>query len=60
MLRLFKPQAYAPRITQIDVLGARLTGMEVILVEPLVRRDPWSTLPLRWIERIMLRGVPRV
>jgi uncharacterized protein len=43
-----------------DVLGARLAGLEVILVEPLVRRDPWNTRPLRWIERFMLRGVPRV
>ena len=43
-----------------DVLGARLAGLEVILVEPLVRHDPWNTLPLRWIERTILRGVPRV
>ena len=43
-----------------DVLGARLAGLEVILVEPLVRHDPWNTRPLRWIERTILRGVPRV
>jgi uncharacterized protein len=43
-----------------DVLGGRLAGFEVVLVEPLVRRDPWSTRPLRWIERIMMRGVPRM
>lgn len=43
-----------------DVLGARLAGLEVILVEPLVRRDPWNTRPLRWVERAMLRGVPRI
>jgi HAD superfamily phosphatase (TIGR01668 family) len=42
-----------------DVLGARLCGLKVILVEPLVRRDPWNTRPLRWIERLVLRGVPR-
>jgi HAD superfamily phosphatase (TIGR01668 family) len=43
-----------------DVLGARLAGLEVILVEPLVRTDPWNTRPLRWLERVILRGVPRV
>lgn len=43
-----------------DVLGAKLAGLEVILVEPLVRHDPWTTRPLRWIERIILRNVPRV
>jgi putative phosphatase len=43
-----------------DVLGAKLAGLEVILVDPLVRYDPWNTRPLRWIERIVLRGVPRV
>lgn len=43
-----------------DVLGARLAGLEVILVDPLVRRDPWNTRPLRWLERAVLRGVPRV
>jgi uncharacterized protein len=42
-----------------DVLGARLAGLEVILVEPLVRRDPWNTRPLRWVERVILRDVPR-
>ncbi len=42
-----------------DVLGAKLAGLEVILVEPLVRHDPLNTLPLRWLERIILRGVPR-
>jgi HAD superfamily phosphatase (TIGR01668 family) len=42
-----------------DVLGARLAGLDVILVEPLVRRDPWNTRPLRWIERLVMRGVPR-
>ena len=42
-----------------DVLGARLAGLEVILVDPLIRRDPWNTRPLRWLERIVLRGVPR-
>ncbi len=42
-----------------DVLGAKLSGLEVILVEPLVRHDPLNTLPLRWLERIILRGVPR-
>lgn len=42
-----------------DVLGARLAGLEVILVDPLVRHDPLNTLPLRWLERALLRGVPR-
>ena len=42
-----------------DVLGAKLAGLEVILVDPLVRFDPWNTRPLRWLERIVLRGVPR-
>jgi HAD superfamily phosphatase (TIGR01668 family) len=43
-----------------DVLGAKLAGLEVILVDPLVRHDPWNTLPLRWIESVVMRGVPRV
>ena len=43
-----------------DVLGAKLAGLEVILVDPLVRHDPWNTRPLRWIERAVMRGVPRV
>jgi HAD superfamily phosphatase (TIGR01668 family) len=43
-----------------DVLGAKLAGLEVILVDPLVRRDPWNTRPLRWLERLVMRGVPRV
>ncbi|MEO7038962.1 MAG: YqeG family HAD IIIA-type phosphatase [Candidatus Elarobacter sp.] len=42
-----------------DVLGAKLAGLEVILVDPLVRFDPWNTRPLRWLERMLLRGVPR-
>ncbi|HEY4440364.1 MAG TPA: YqeG family HAD IIIA-type phosphatase [Candidatus Elarobacter sp.] len=42
-----------------DVLGAKLAGLEVILVDPLIRHDPWSTRPLRVLERIVLRGVPR-
>ncbi len=42
-----------------DVLGARLCGLRVILVDPLVRRDPWITLPLRLIERWLLRDFPR-
>jgi hypothetical protein len=42
-----------------DVLGAKLAGLDVILVDPLVRHDPWNTRPLRWIERIVMRGVPR-
>lgn len=36
-----------------DVLGAKLSGLEVILVPPLVRHDPWNTLPLRWIEKLV-------
>jgi len=43
-----------------DVLGAKLAGLEVILVDPLVRHDPWNTRPLRWIEQIVMRGVPRI
>jgi HAD superfamily phosphatase (TIGR01668 family) len=43
-----------------DVLGAKLAGLDVILVDPLVRHDPWNTRPLRWIERMLMRGVPRV
>lgn len=42
-----------------DVLGAKLAGLDVILVDPLVRFDPWNTRPLRWLERMLLRGVPR-
>ncbi|GAC1579477.1 MAG: YqeG family HAD IIIA-type phosphatase [Candidatus Elarobacter sp.] len=42
-----------------DVLGAKLAGLEVILVDPIVRHDPWNTRPLRWLERLVLRGVPR-
>jgi len=43
-----------------DVLGAKLAGLGVILVDPIVRYDPWNTRPLRWLERIVMRGVPRV
>ena len=42
-----------------DVLGAKLFGMRVILVDPLVRHDPWNTLPLRLLERWLLRDLPR-
>ena len=42
-----------------DVLGAKLAGLEVILVDPLIRNDPWNTRPLRWLEAFVLRGVPR-
>ena len=42
-----------------DVLGAKLAGLDVILVDPLVRHDPWNTRPLRWIEAVIMRGVPR-
>lgn len=34
-----------------DVLGAKLCGLAVILVPPLVARDPWNTRPLRWLAR---------
>jgi HAD superfamily phosphatase (TIGR01668 family) len=43
-----------------DVLGAKLFGCAAILVEPLVRRDPLNTRPLRMLERWILRGLPRV
>jgi HAD superfamily phosphatase (TIGR01668 family) len=42
-----------------DVLGAKLAGLKVILVDPLVRHDPWNTLPLRLMERLLLRDLPR-
>ncbi len=42
-----------------DVLGAKLFGLRVILVDPLVRHDPWNTLPLRLLERWLLRDLPR-
>jgi HAD superfamily phosphatase (TIGR01668 family) len=43
-----------------DVLGAKLYGMRVILVDPLVVHDPFWTRPLRTLERRILRGFPRV
>lgn len=36
-----------------DVLGAKLFGLRVILVPPLVRHDPLNTLPLRLLERLL-------
>ncbi len=42
-----------------DVLGAKLFGLRVVLVDPLVRRDPLNTLPLRLLERWLLRDLPR-
>ena len=42
-----------------DVLGAKWFGLRVILVDPLVRHDPWNTLPLRLLERVLLRDLPR-
>ncbi len=42
-----------------DVLGAKLFGLRVILVDPLVKHDPWNTLPLRLLERWLLRDLPR-
>lgn len=42
-----------------DVLGAKLFGLRVILVNPLVKHDPWNTLPLRLLERWLLRDFPR-
>ncbi len=43
-----------------DILGARLFGLSAILVEPLVRHDPLNTRWLRYLERWLLRGLPRV
>jgi HAD superfamily phosphatase (TIGR01668 family) len=43
-----------------DVLGAKMFGLAVILVEPLVARDPFTTWPLRSLERWLLRGLPRI
>ncbi|GAC1411461.1 MAG: YqeG family HAD IIIA-type phosphatase [Candidatus Velthaea sp.] len=42
-----------------DVLGAKFFGLKVILVDPLVLRDPWNTRWLRRFERWLLRGLPR-
>ena len=42
-----------------DILGARLFGVRAILVDPLVRSDPWNTRPLRWLEWWVLRGLPK-
>jgi len=42
-----------------DVLGARLAGLNVILVAPLAAADPWNTRWLRILERWILRGLPR-
>ncbi len=42
-----------------DILGAKIAGLRTILVDPLVRRDPWNTLPLRLLERALLRDFPR-
>jgi HAD superfamily phosphatase (TIGR01668 family) len=36
-----------------DVLGAKVYGLPVILVPPLVERDPWNTRPLRWLARLL-------
>ncbi|MBD5656644.1 MAG: YqeG family HAD IIIA-type phosphatase [Candidatus Eremiobacteraeota bacterium] len=41
-----------------DVLGAKFAGLHVILVDPIVRHDPWNTLPLRLLQRFLLRGLP--
>lgn len=35
-----------------DVLGAKLSGLSVILIPPLGGRDPWNTRPLRIIARL--------
>jgi HAD superfamily phosphatase (TIGR01668 family) len=42
-----------------DVLGAKLFGLAVILVEPLAPRDPINTRWLRHLERWLLHGLPR-
>jgi HAD superfamily phosphatase (TIGR01668 family) len=42
-----------------DVLGAKFAGLRVILVDPLVRHDPWNTLPLRLLQRWLLRDLPQ-
>ncbi len=42
-----------------DILGAKIAGLRTILVDPLVRRDPWNTFPLRLLERALLRDLPR-
>jgi HAD superfamily phosphatase (TIGR01668 family) len=36
-----------------DVLGAKLSGLAVILVPPLGGRDPWNTRPLRLLARLL-------
>ena len=43
-----------------DVLGAKLFGLRAILVEPLVRHDPWNTWPLRLLERWLMRDFVRM
>ncbi len=42
-----------------DILGAKMCGLAAILVEPLVGRDPLNIRPLRLLERLLLRGLPR-
>ncbi len=42
-----------------DVIGAKLFGVRVILVDPIVRHDPLNTWPLRMLERWLLRDLPR-
>ncbi len=42
-----------------DIVGAKLYGLRAILVEPIVAHDPWNTLPLRILERWLLRDLPR-
>jgi HAD superfamily phosphatase (TIGR01668 family) len=42
-----------------DILGARLSGLAAILVEPLAARDPLNTRWLRRLERWLLHGLPR-
>lgn len=42
-----------------DVIGAKFAGLPVVLVEPLVLRDPRNTRWLRRLERWLLHGLPR-
>ena len=43
-----------------DILGARICGLDTILVPPLSKHDPWNTHWLRRIERVVLHKFPHV
>ncbi len=43
-----------------DILGARICGLDTILVPPLSKHDPWNTHWLRRFERVVLHKFPHV